>query len=402
MQVHGVRANLRANTKVRYSVATKLKKLMAGGAMLAAGLLIAGCSTSGAAAEGDSSGSGGEQVADVAAAQAFLAPFTERPTELLINDPLSAPIPAGATVAFLDLGTPVTALMYESLLVAAEAAGVNVQRVQMSPDPQSISSAMDSIVESKPDVVLSMAVNPDFFSTQLEALRAAGIPVASAGITNNESYDLSTLTSGDDYYGEIGRALASSAVVSTDGTAQEFVMYSVPEMAFSVPMVAGAEAQLAELCAECTLRVVEIPIAQIGSGAGADTIVSDLQANPSTDYFITVVDEVQAGLRAKLDLAGIDTRGVGQAPTPANLEAIAAGQQDATVAVDLNLLVWSLLDQGLRLMVGDPVEYPEPAVMAPTLNHLITEDNAPADPSLGYVAIDDYQQVFTDLWTTNG
>src|SRR5690606_10300447 len=113
---------------------------------------------------------------------------------------------------------------------------------------------------------------------------------------------------GPDWMKANGGVLAAAAVARSGG-ASEYVFYNIPEFPFSSLELEGAEAKLAELCPDCTMRVVDIPIAELGSTA-ADRVVSDLQANPDTEYFMAAVDEVQIGLPQKLNLAGLETKGI--------------------------------------------------------------------------------------------
>jgi ribose transport system substrate-binding protein len=133
------------------------------------------------------------------------------------------------------------------------------------------------------------------------------------------------------------------------------------------------------------------------STGGSDAVLSDLQAHPETAAFITPIDEIQVGLPAKQDLAGIDVPGLGQSSTPPNIEQIAAGEQAGGFAVDLRQFMWLLLDQGLRLDQG--MDYPEPdwAAINPNLSTILTHDTA-TDSADGYVAVEDFADQFAALW----
>jgi ribose transport system substrate-binding protein len=154
---------------------------------------------------------------------------------------------------------------------------------------------------------------------------------------------------------------------------------------------------LLHLIRDQKMDIQDIPIAELGSTA-ADRVVSDLQANPQTEYFISAVDEVQIGLPAKLELAGIDVAGIGMWTAPPNYEQIAAGDQDATLSVDLNLMMWTILDQLLREMAGQDYQWPDAQTRASTLTRITDQSNVPDDPVTGYVSIPDYQDQFAANW----
>jgi ribose transport system substrate-binding protein len=268
--------------------------------------------------------------------------------------------------------------------------------VEVGRDAQSINTALNSVVELQPDGIINITLDPIFFEPQIAEFDELGIPIASGSVMNTVEFGLPEAFNGPEWMKANGAALAAAAV-SRSGGAGEYVFYNIPEFPFSPLELEGAKAQLAELCPSCTLRVVDIPVAELGSTA-ADRVVSDLQANPQTEYFISAVDEVQIGLPQKLDLAGIDVKGIGMWTAPPNYEQIAAGDEDATLSVDLSLMMWTVLDQLLREMQDQPYAWPDPATSAATLTRITDADNVPADPVVGYVAIPDYQDRFAANW----
>ncbi|GAA1688405.1 hypothetical protein GCM10009808_01720 [Microbacterium sediminicola] len=333
----------------------------------------------------------------VAQASAFLAPWDgDGNKQLLIDEPLNEPVAEGTHVVYLDVGTPVSAVMWANLQTPAELLGLNLERVEVGRDAQSINSAMNTVVELAPDGIINITLDPIFFESQIEELDAMGIPIASGSVMNTVEYGLPEAFNGPDWMTANGEALGAAAIARSGG-ATEFVFYNIPEFPFSEYEQAGAADKIGELCPDCTLRVVDIPIAELGSTA-ADRVVSDLQAHPETEYFIAAVDEVQIGLPAKLSLAGIDVKGIGMWTAPPNYEQIAAGEEDATLSVDLGLMMWTVLDQLLREMQGQAYEWPDAQTRAANLTRVTTQANVPEDPVRGYVAIPDYQEQFAANW----
>ncbi len=369
---------------------------MRAAAIAAAGaMLLTACSSAGATPEETAVPEGSSEA--VEAANAFLAPWTGgAEAGLLIDEPLSQPIAEGTRVVYLDVGTPVSAVMWANLQAPAELLGLELERVQTGRDAQSINSAMNTVVELAPDGVINITLDPIFFESQIEQLDAAGIPIASGSVMNTTEFGLPEAFNGPDWMTLNGEALGAAAVARSGG-ANELVFYNVPEFPFSEYELAGAQERIAALCPECTVRVVDIPIAELGSTA-ADRIVSDLQANPDTGYFMASVDEVQIGLPQKLALAGIDVDGIAMWPAPPNYEQIAAGEQDATLGVDLNLMMWTVLDQLLREINGQEYSWPDVETRAAALTQIVDGENAPADPVGGYLAIADYQEQFAENW----
>lgn len=366
-------------------------------ALVAAGaLLLTSCSSQTEQPAGTDEPSG-DAAAAVAAAEEFLQPWLGgQDAGLLIDEPLTSAIEPGTHVVYLDVGTPVSAVMWNNLQAPAELLGLELERVETGRDAQSINAAMNTVVELEPDGVINITLDPIFFESQIEQLDALGIPMASGSVMNTLDFDLPEAFNGPDWMTMNGEVLGAAAVMRSGG-AQEMVFYNVPEFPFSSYELDGATSKVEELCPDCTLRVVDIPIAELGSTA-ADRIVSDLQANPGTEYFIAAVDEVQIGLPQKLSLAGLDVDGIAMWPAPPNYEQVAAGEQDATLAVDLNLMMWTVLDQLLRELNGQSYEWPDALTRASTLTRVIDTDNAPEDPVVGHVSIDDYQDRFAANW----
>ncbi|HIY65640.1 MAG TPA: substrate-binding domain-containing protein [Candidatus Agrococcus pullicola] len=372
---------------------TRRFKTAAAAAFAAGALVLTSCSSPDAVDDEQ----GGSSSDALAAAEEFLQPWLgEDEKNLLVDEPLEAPVEEGLHIVYLDVGTPVNAVMWGNLQEPAELLGINLERVETGRDAQSINAAMNTVVELEPDGVINITLDPIFFESQIEQLDALGIPVASGSVMNTVEYGLPEAFNGPEWMTMNGEVLGAAAIARSGG-ASDFVFYNVPEFPFSSYELDGATEKIEELCPECELRVVDIPIAELGSTA-ADRIISDLQANPQTEYFIASVDEVQIGLPQKLSLAGIEIDGIAMWPAPPNNEQIAEGDQDATLSVDLNLMMWTVLDQLLREMAGQDYSWPDIETCASTLTRVTDESNVPEDPVVGYIAIPDYQDRFAEIW----
>ncbi|MGO2110307.1 MAG: sugar ABC transporter substrate-binding protein [Pseudoclavibacter sp.] len=334
---------------------------------------------------------------DLDAALELIGTYQQPADGLFITDPLAEPIDTETTFAFVDAGTVVSAMMWESFDEAAQRAGISAERVTAGTDAQSINTAFNSIVERPSDVVVAPAIDPTFYSDQISALQEAGTVVISAATTNAEDFGLRDNYGGHGASLENGAVLAAAAITMTCGQETEFVFYNIPEFAFSQVQLESAEAAFDTFCGDaCNLRVVDIPASQMATG-GPDAVLSDLQAHPETAAFISPADELQVGLPAKMELAGIKVPGLGQSSTPPNIEQIMNGTQAGGFAVDLDIFMWLLLDQGLRLEQG--MDYPELdwAEINPQLSTILTQDNA--EQALdGYISVPTYKDDFAALW----
>jgi ribose transport system substrate-binding protein len=373
-------------------------KLAIAASAAASVLLTAGCG-SGSDDAAASGGSGGAEV-DVAAAQATIDPLTKPATEFPITEPLQALPAPGTTVVFLDNGTPVAGRTYEDMSKAAEVLGIELGRVQTGQSPQEINAAMNSVVESKPAAVIDVAIDPALFAPQVKALQDQGIPFVAQSIVNAEDFGLDDAQTAFGKAGSKanGKVLASALLAETNGEATDIVYYNVPELPFAAMEQEGAKEQVAEQCPDCRFRVVDISITEVGSTAPR-TVVSDLQANPDTQGFIASVDELQIGLPAAMEVAGIDVPGMGLGGTPVNLQQIADGQELGALTADYSMLAWATMDRVARELAKQDYDQSFWSEASPATAQVVTKDNVPSDFDAGYVAFPDYQERFTTLWT---
>jgi len=330
------------------------------------------------------------------AAKSLISTFEEKATSLPVTSPLPKPIDPGTTVAYLDNGTPVASIIWGSLKQAGKVAGVQLQRVDTGTDAQSINAAVGTVADDAPDILIAAAVDATFFRSQLAALKKAGTTVVYAGSTNADKFGLLDSQSGHGASEVNGKVLAAAAITFTCGTGTHFVFYNIPEFSFSGVQLDAAKAYLAKNCPDCSLRVVNIPVATMDTTA-SDAIISDLQAHPDTDFFISPADQMQIGLKAKMDLAGIDVPGMGQSSLPPNIEQIAKGLQVAGYAVDYNEYTWLMLDEGLRRSQGVTVTYDDWEPWVKAISRVLTKKSAAEYPK-GFVAYPDMRADFAKLW----
>jgi len=371
-----------------------------------AALALAGCSTGGSSG-GSTSGSSNagdctpDSGVDWSAVQSTVGPYHKQPTDIPMKTPLSKPATEPLTIAYLDNGTPVSTMMWQNLQeIPKIAPNLTFTSMPVGTDAQSINTGLNSVLETKPDIVLSVALDPTFFINQLQQMKDEGITFVPASITNAADFGLNDVYGGMGAQLDSGRTLAAADLDLTCGKVGEYVFYNIPELAFSNVQAQAAIANMKKFCPDCTMRKVDIPVAVMDS-QGADMIVSDLQSHPNTLAFAAAADEIQVGLAQKMQVAGLkDVPGLGQSSTPPNIQQIRDGQQAAGLATDLHLLMWLLVDQALRLQQGmpDPVPTIDWATFDPGFSQILTKDTAEPYVESGFIAVPDYQKDFAKLW----
>lgn len=325
--------------------------------------------------------------------------YQEPVEDLVVDEPLPEAPDPDTEVVYLDNETQLAGIYWDFVQVAGERAGVNTQRVSTGTSAQDINSALATVAETEPDIVIAVAIDPAFYMDHLETLVESGTTFVTPSIINAEEYGLVDTYGGHAVQYENGRVVASAAVALTCGQETEFVFYRVPELPFTHVMLEGLEEHLSQLHPDANLRVVDIPVADMDT-TGQDAIVNDLQANPDTSFFVSSVDQLQIGLSSSMDLAGVEADGIGMSSLPQNIEQIDQGLQQAGYAVDESMYLWLIFDEGLRRHAGMNFERDDWQAINPDLSTIITQENV-SEHLEGFSAVEDHEDAFAELWNVD-
>lgn len=381
---------------------------------LCAALLLAACgggssssSSSTSTSEAESSEpSGGETETaaenseasgGVAAAAATVKPFIGKPSAFPVTEKLKE-IPKGATVAYVDCGTPYCALFWELLTPAAKTMGVHLERIKAGSAANTVKAAFDTVLAKKPDAVIVTAISLELWKNELKELQEAEIPVVTTGVTGTEAFGIEGPQAAE-ALSELAGKLMANYVVAEMNPEADAVIYEVPELPYTTIIVEAFSEELESVCPECSVRTAQISAAELGSTAPT-TVVSDLQANPETSVAVFTSPETMLGLPAALQAAGIEVETLTYAATPQNLEYIKEGKQTASLEVDLPVLSWTLLDQAARGIVGQKLAGPESEGI--TDMQFLTQEDIKFDPAKGWTGYPNFAEMFAELWGVKG
>lgn len=328
-----------------------------------------------------------------AAAAKGVAPFIGKPSTFPVTEVLKK-VPKGATVDFVDTGTPFASLQWELLGPAAQTMGVKVERLKAGVAANTVASALDSVVAKKPDAVLVGAIPIELWTKQLKELEEEGVTVVTAGIVEGEEYGLEPVQSGKADDERNGKLLADYVIGKMNPKANT-VVYTVPELPVVNLVAEEFEKQFEASCPECQLRSVDIPAATIGNTA-PNAVVSDLQANPETEVAVFAADEIENGLPATLQAAGIEVETLGYAPGPVNLQYLKEGKETAALGYDVGVQVWTQLDQAARQLTGQKLTGPEAEGLG--VIQFLTQKDITFDPSKGWTGYPEFPVMFAKLW----
>jgi len=334
---------------------------------------------------------------DFEAAKSLVESFQNPVTGIHQTEPLPEPLDPDTLVVFANIDTAVAAGFWQPKIEEAlDLAGVKFQNVSVGTSAESQHAGFNTIVELRPDILLMGAIDPVFVQDQLAELQANGTVMVAAAHPVVSDYGLDDSFNGDGASRVNGRLLAAGAIYFTCGTATEFVFYNPPELGFAAIQVEAAQEYLAQIAPEATLRVVDISIVD---PAPADKIVSDLQANPQTAFFVTPGDQFQIALAPAAELTGIaNAKGFGQNSLPPNYEQIANGEQSAGFAMDFRVFAYGMVDEGFRKLQGVFTPYDDWEAINRTISGVITTQNVNNFPNGAFVAYEDVAKDYAALW----
>ena len=89
----------------------------------------------------------------LAVAQRAVAPYIGQPSPFPATEPLKRR-PVGATLDYVDCGTPTCALMYSFVQPAAKAMGMKLNRILAGSSASGVQNALDSVVAQKPAAMI--------------------------------------------------------------------------------------------------------------------------------------------------------------------------------------------------------------------------------------------------------
>jgi ribose transport system substrate-binding protein len=347
-------------------------------------------------------GGGGSEAggsADVAAAEKAVAEYTGKPSPFPVEEPLQEKMPADTKMIYMQCGSPICQLQWAMVEAAGKAMGVETVQLKAGSQASEVANAFDTAVAEEPDAVLVPAIEPSLFRTQLEQLQENGVAVVTSGVVDPQEYGIETADFFRPSVEMTGKLLAAKAVAQK-GDEADIVYYEVPELAFIPVQKEAFEGEMENLCPECKVRYVDIPLSTVGNTA-PNRMVSDLQQNPDTNFAVFSTNEMAEGLPAAMKTAGIEnveTWGFGS--TPANLQDIKEGGLTGALEIDLPVDVWTYVDEAARAILGQELSPAEQTGEPPVPDFQFLEGkDITFNPEHGWTGYPDYEERFKELWS---
>jgi len=364
---------------------------------VAAGLTLAAACGGSSDAGSDSGNDAAADSAAVAKAKADYDTYANGTPKIGITEPLNAPVPTGKTIDFIACAPAACLEVPKRMQEAAEKIGWKVNIITAQADPGSVQAAFAQAVRNKPDVVAYGGFELVTIQRQVKELKDLGIPVIATAITEEIGEETGILANvrGPNYQKLVGKALAAAVIKETKGKANiGFVDISYfPIYSF---VKEGFDEAMDEYCAECSIKVTDMPVTSIGKDAST-RLLNFLRANPKINSLVAVADGVNLGLPAAMKSAGIadKVKLFSGTPTAANLPFVASGAESAVVPIPYDEAGWIMVDASIRALLGMSLEESSSAEAMPTV--LLTKDNLTSTTEIETL-VPDHQEIFLKLW----
>jgi ABC-type sugar transport system substrate-binding protein len=317
-----------------------------------------------------------------------------RPTKIGSTEPIEGGVPRGKRVVLLQCAFPDCASLGTALQAAASKVGWSLTKMSIGTSPEKISAAWRAALQKNPDAIIGSGAYPTaFYKKYLDEAVARKIPlVAFAEAHEGEPWTL-VVGSGDG----VGTTTADIAAkyVASKISGGKVLAINIPGIGVIASEIASFKQHLPQYCAKCSVDVLDVPPASIGTDAGK-RIASYLQSHRDTKFgFLSVIDLV-IGLKSALAAAGVKPVPlIGQSTSPVGLDAIKNHDAgiEATTAYPGFDGAYRAIDALARQFRGKSVASDKDS----TFPHwLITADNVTSERPLP--AVKDYAQQFYALW----
>ncbi len=371
-------------------------------AVVPVAVLLAACSssTSSTAFKPDAKSSGTSS--GIAAAAKVVAQYSKLPTFVPPGPAFNArKLDAGKTLFSIPVDSQDQFVQILENDMAAVAKTVGIKFVDYSNDgnPASWTTGMEQAVSEHANLIdLLAGINPEQLTPQMQAAKAANIPVvASDAYSIGQASDPLLTGVVDVPYAEAGTIMADWTIQNSGGHANALVIESNDVV--SSPVEAGAAVPAFHRnCPSCTVKVINIPVSDWASETQTQ-VESELRADPNINYILPVYDSQSQYITPAISLAG-DTGKVhivsydGTAFVLKYLLSHDGVVMD--VGEDLKWIAWAIMDQEMRIMAGlKPVANENTPLMIWTQRNIASAGNPPQQ-SKGYG--NGFVQGYEKLW----
>jgi len=370
-------------------------------AVATSALAIAACSSSGSStsATGGSTSAAATASATsagIAAAMAYEQQFLNTPTSIGISTPLKTKPAPGKLLVGLDSGLGSAKVLAQYWAQAAADIGWKYKDLISGSTPATQQAAMNSAIQLDPAGILTSGIPNSTIQAQLTLAAQKGIWVNSSADTSPPSGAMfDTSIANPAQLAEWGKMVAAYVVVQSQGKAvvQDFQLTAFPILLdFDTAFVAAMH----QWCPSCKVSTNAVPAASLGTSALTTQVTSVVTRNPSTNWLIFDLGDLEIGVDAALKAAGLTGLHIGglTADTP-NIAGLKAGTENVWTAYSLPIVAYRQVDSMARKFEGmTPLNAPLPTQLITPQN----VDSLVTDSAGNYIGVSDYRTEFKKLW----
>jgi len=350
------------------------------------------------------------ELTGVELAKARIEEFSKPLTDLGLTEAVKS-IPQGAKVVYVQCSVPVCAAIGEGIKAATAAIGGEFVAIPHQDTADTVQAAFQQAIQANPTMVMTSGNPREWFADELKQLNDKNIPVVGWSIPEPYKTDgfAANLVTGDDYWFN-GVLFADYVTAKTEGKGN-VLFITIPQFPVLAVEMQGFKDEIALVCPECTVKYEEVTVPDLLAGKHISTVIADLQADPSINFIVTGFGDMIIGLPDALAGAGVGAGVpiISQAGTPLNYAMIAAGQQEADMALPTSFLGWRAVDAGLRALNGQDAGVFAPRPYTTFADHanvaisgvplqILTKATMTHDPATAWPGITGYEDLFKKLW----
>jgi ribose transport system substrate-binding protein len=281
----------------------------------------------------------------------------------------------------------------EGQVEAAKALGWSTQVIDGRGNVKGWDDAIQSAIQTKPDVIALAAILPSAVSGALADAKAAGITVVCTQCGAKPNEPGVDAADGDEVNAIIGADLGSYIALKAGGKANVLMWY-YPEFGISKLRHDAAKEVLTKQC-DCKIQSIEVKISEWNSTL-PERVQALLLQNPDINWIYSPADETAIDATNAIKAGGRSGQ-VHVAGGNGNLQALAAIKTDsdyaATAAVSYAFSAWSSIDNANRILAG------QKPVKTKTAVRVIDASNSSAIPAGQYYSGDvDFRGHYKKLW----
>jgi ribose transport system substrate-binding protein len=371
--------------------------LATGLAAASCAVLLAACGSSSKAATtststsaATSTSSSSSTSAGLARAEAVVEKYSHKPSFVAPGPAFDAKkLDAGKTLFSIpvDSSDQFVQILEDDMAAVAKKVGIHFVDYTNSGSPSAWVRGMQEAVSEHANLIdLLAGINPELLTPQVEAAKAAHIPVvASDAYSLSQAADPAITGVVDVRYGEAGRIMADWTIAQSHGKADALIIESNDVV--SSPVEAGDAADsFKKNCPDCKVRTINIPVSDWASQTQTQ-VESELRAHPNIDYILPVYDSQSQYIAPAITLAG-DKGKVHIVTYDGTAFVLKMLQEHDAVVMDvgedLKWIAWAIMDQEMRIMAGlKPVKFENTPLMIFTSKN-VDSAGVPPVQSKGY------------------